>query len=235
MNTKKTVLIFVSIGVAFTIFIVLSIFARKQSTYHIPNITTPTPIQQIIPLPTRNNEPLNIIDAIPSNQAINVPLNQKIIIKFNRSFSMSDFSFSINPTLTYTSSIQDNILTITPPSGLDANVTYTYTVATYSQPMQYFSFTATNNGITPIDNTSNLNDQYNKDNYPDAFIAVRTPYSVPDFSITSDYAKQPTEHFFFTVTLKSNNQDLAKQSFLNWLKSTGLNDQQIQSLDIRYQ
>lgn len=82
------------------------------------------------------------------------------------------------------------------------------------------------------DHAADLNNQYNMTNQPDIFLSNKTPYDTTDFSVTSDFASSPTQHFFFTVTAKNAH---AQQAFLTWLHSLGLTDGQIQILDVRYQ
>jgi len=71
-------------------------------------------------------------------------------------------------------------------------------------------------------------------NSPDVFLSNQTPYSTKSFSVTSDFKTQPTGHFYFIVTLKSKDSAQDKISFLNWLKSLGLSDNQINALDVTY-
>src|SRR3989344_178136 len=87
----------------------------------------------------------------------------------------------------------------------------------------------------PPPGTAEKQEQFQKTEYPDAFLANITPYQNNFFSITSDFTSTPTEHFYFTIRFLSSDKVAAQQSALQWIKGQGLTDQQIQSLDLRYE
>ena len=66
-------------------------------------------------------------------------------------------------------------------------------------------------------------------------MANQTPYDAVLFSVAAQFVPDIPAHNAILVTLKSDDKEGAKQSFMNWLKSLGLRDEQISSLDIRYQ
>ena len=87
----------------------------------------------------------------------------------------------------------------------------------------------------PPPGTAEKQEQFQKTEYPDAFLANITPYQNDLFVVTSNFTSTPTEHFYFTVQLLSTDKVAAQQSVLQWIKGQGLTDQQIQSLDLRYE
>lgn len=69
----------------------------------------------------------------------------------------------------------------------------------------------------------------------DVFVSNKTPYSNDYFSISNDFKPDPDPHFYFLVNFKGENKEKAKSEFIIWLKSLGLNNSQIQNLDIIFQ
>jgi hypothetical protein len=75
---------------------------------------------------------------------------------------------------------------------------------------------------------------FQKQKHSDIFLSNLTPYESNMFKIYSDYKTEPTGHFYFLVYLDKNDTTTARTQFSTWLKSNGLTDTQIQSLDIQY-
>ena len=78
-------------------------------------------------------------------------------------------------------------------------------------------------------------DKYELNEQTDVFLSNKTPYSNDYFSISSDFKPDPDPHFYFLVDFKSEDNEKAKPEFILWLKSLGLNNSQIQNLDIIFQ
>lgn len=196
--------------------------------------TSITPVQvttSVTPLsPTRG--PLQVQSVSPLAGATNVPLDSKLAISFNQPFSMKDILFSLSPNISYNLSIAGTSLIISPTNLLTANTPYTFSVSIDGEAQQSFSFTTTQVVITSQDSVPGASDQLNKDKYPDIFLYNRMPFSSDGFQATGGFTSSPSEHYYFTVSLT--NAD-GKTAFINWMKSLGLSDQQIQQLDIRYQ
>lgn len=70
--------------------------------------------------------------------------------------------------------------------------------------------------------------------HPDVFLANNTPYETNIFRITYQFTSSPTDHFFFVVDWKIQNEDIGKVQLNEWLASLGLSLEQIATLDIRY-
>ena len=78
-------------------------------------------------------------------------------------------------------------------------------------------------------------DKYELNEHTDVFVSNKTPYSNDYFSISSDFKPEPDPHFYFLVKFKGGNKEKAKSEFIIWLKSLGLNNSQIENLDIIFQ
>ena len=73
---------------------------------------------------------------------------------------------------------------------------------------------------------------------PDLFLAHFVPYDKPrveeKFLAERDFKTEPTNHYFFIVTLRGDNKIESLQDFHRWLTSLGLSETQINQLDIVY-
>lgn len=76
-------------------------------------------------------------------------------------------------------------------------------------------------------------EQYKGDE-PDFYLMNFATYTGKTFNISYQFKKTPTEHYGFTATLTGSNKAGAKQDVMTWIKSTGLTDAQISTLDIQY-
>ena len=91
-----------------------------------------------------------------------------------------------------------------------------------------------------LTNEPNVKEKENQDKYElneqtDVFVSNKTPYSNDYFSISNDFKPDPDPHFYFLVNFKGEDKEKAKSEFIIWLKSLGLNNSQIQNLDIIFQ
>lgn len=91
-----------------------------------------------------------------------------------------------------------------------------------------------------LTNEPNIKGKENQDKYElneqtDVFLSNKTPYSNDYFSISSDFKPDPDPHFYFLVDFKGKDKEKAKSEFIIWLKSLGLDNSQIQNLDIIFQ
>lgn len=78
-------------------------------------------------------------------------------------------------------------------------------------------------------------DKYELNEQVDVFLSNKTPYSNDYFSISNDFKPDPDPHFYFLVDFKGESTEKSKSEFILWLKSLGLNNSQIQNLDIIFQ
>lgn len=107
-----------------------------------------------------------------------------------------------------------------------------------SSPYDYPTPTLSSTKYNPDTQTEGAAEQERKflrKEHPDIFLYSRTPYENPDFSVTSHFKNEPTGHFTFTVVLKTTNKEEAKTKFIEWVKSFGISEEQIPTLDITYQ
>jgi len=237
MSRKKIVVVVFTLLCLLSLAIATSFLSPSKKQR--PQTQNPTLTMSGTPVSTQQPQqiqPLRIIKTDPVNNQTNIPLDQKITISFNNPFSLSHIIFSINPSVTYTTAINGNDLVITPYATYSTGTTYNYSIQFVgTQSMQTFSFTTTALVVTSPDDTSQVADTFNKTHYPDVFVYNRMPFQTTDFSATGSFTSSPTEHYYTTVALNQTNPDQSKQAFVNWLKSLGLTDDQIQILDIRYQ
>lgn len=235
---------FIIFGIFIFALIIITLFTQINKSKQ----TTPTPsifpISTVTPetIPTGAEKPLDIIFTQPEDKAKNISLSQDIIISFNRVLSLSEVIFVLAPAVNYTTSINGNNLIIKPSEPLSPGTLYTY-IINYKflkqLPSKTRSFTTL--GPTPSVKPDTFpvglfeeQDRLQREKHPDIFLANQTPYSTNDFSISSDFKQTPIGHFYFVVTLKGEDKNLAKNNFMAWLESLGLTDQQIQGFDITY-
>ncbi len=202
---------------------------------------TPTPIggsrdSQSFRINTKN--PISIESTDPQNSATGVSLSTPIHITFSRPLDPSEYTFNISPSIEFIPLVANNTLTIKLKSNLSPNTQYSFFVGFKDLlPSNTYTFTTISSdpSITPAqgDTVPQHENQQNKINDPDVFLSNYTPYQTGEFSIDSALTPYPNDHFFFNVTLNKSDPQ-AKQSFINWLKSLTLSDDQIAKLDIRY-
>lgn len=258
---KQLKVIIITLAVLFFgplfIAVVISLFSSPEQTpKNVPSPVTPTsvPLYSLTnsftdipsPFPTidPNNPPyspqnLYVLKTQPSDGETQIPLNRELIVTFNRSFTADEVFFSISPSVTYSQTIQGNTLHITPLKPFLGSTLYTYTFSYSNQgtDRSYRFITQGNNPVYIPDTYSDPQghaDIWNRQHHPDAYLASKTPYGTLDFSVSSAVTSDTPAHFYFTVQLSQNSYNQAKQEFITWIKSTGLTDEQIQSLDIRY-
>ena len=76
-------------------------------------------------------------------------------------------------------------------------------------------------------------EQY-KGSEPDFYLMNFAIYNGNTFNMTYQFKKTPTEHYAFIATLTGSDKIKARQDVISWIKSTGLTDTQISTLDIQY-
>lgn len=75
--------------------------------------------------------------------------------------------------------------------------------------------------------------EYELSERPDLFLSNNCPYSTPEFEISYTFEKEPEGHFAFTVDTRGN-RDQGTRALGQWLRSLGLSEAAISSLDITY-
>ncbi len=195
----------------------------------------------ITPFPTNGIQHLSIIKTTPLDKAINIPLSSDIFITFNSSQQINQVTVNAVPAIQYTQSILGNTLVLTLSQVLQSNTKYQISTSLPGGSPYTFSFTTIGNTITPSPDTRDTN-LFNKikanerEKSPDVYVSNNSPYHNQDFSISYNFVSgTPTGHFHFTVILLNPDKNVVQASFINWLKSLDMTDEQIQRLDITYQ
>ena len=223
--------------------IIISVQIIILKTYKIPSKS-----RNVTPIPTMsgikitidpNQKNLFVMATQHINKAVNTPLNQKIVITFNTTVKQNEINFEIDPNIAYAIQTNKNIVTIIPQNNLAPSTIYFCKISHKSGVFQrLFYFTTIGPTPTPVTDTfptgaAKQEEDFLKTNYPDVFLSNKTPFQTSDFSISSDFKTTPTGHFYFIINLKGD-KEKAKINFINWLKSLGLIDVQINNLEISY-
>lgn len=245
MNTTKQKFINISIVVLSIILLILIGFESVVKNQNKENSLTPGKQQIDSTLPTfpessnENNVPLEIISVTPEHKSENIPLQQLIIVELNRAFSLREIEFAIDPTISYTPQIKNTQLIISPNPAFFPSTRYTFSIRTLGTDQFSKTYSFQTIGPTPIflpdtqpPGGPEKVENFQKQNNPDVFLANKTPFSTTDFSVTNEFASEPSEHFRFTIFLTEPNKEIARQKAVEWIKSIGLTDEQITSLDI---
>ena len=232
--SKQQLFLFAALIVFAVLFCIQIVFIYSTKG----NVSRP---DSLVSPPTTDQNNLAVILTKPEHGRQDVSLNEPIVISFNRQLNPEEISFTLFPAILTTSEIQENNLIVTPRLNYAPGTTYTFIIRyprSNKLPDSY-SFTAT--GPTAVlqpdtqpTGASEREDNFQKANNPDVFLSNQVPFETDMFSIESDYASDPSGHFYFLVTLKGPNDDGARGAALEWMKSLGLTDDQIQQLDIRY-
>lgn len=211
----------------------------------------PTPTTLPISLPPEvitEAAGLSVVKIEPENEAKEVQLRQRITITFNRQIKPENIKLLITSGLDYSQSdfefykeVRGENLIITPKERFSPGTTY-YMEIVYKPTNHLLTnsvFTTTGPTTTPPPNTApsgfiEEQEEFQRKNYPDVFLSNKAPFETDTFSVTSDYTSEPTDHFYFIVSLKGPDHEKAKENATNWVKSLGLTEEQINSLDITY-
>ena len=208
-----------------------------------PKVTGNNQTQSTISQPIEKTEyqkgpSITTTDPLPN--AKNVSTGTSIIVLFNKPPELSDLTISFLPEVQIDTLVENNTLIITPRSALKPDTTYTYSIISSATNIKRtFAFsTLKANESPPPDSSSKevfeLRQKYELENEPDLYLYNLLPINETSFSVESEYVREPTGHFKFTITLKGDTTR-SKESFIEWLKVNKLSDQQIQTLDIVYQ
>lgn len=234
---KKTIYL-ISGLILLVLIIIVSIFFSSKKKETVTSSDQAKNIPTSVPIPTNiNNTSLQITSTDPTDKKIAVSVNQIITITFNKKISSQDVTFTLLPTKTHILDFANNQLIISFSSNLLPNTTYYYTIKSKDNAInhQYTFTTSGTESAKTNDNAAQALTNGSRALEPDLFLYNRTPYATTDFSITGAAAKTPPYHFYFTISLIGTNKDQSKQEFIAWLISLGLTNDQIKTLDIRYQ
>lgn len=230
---KKTLLLITLIALVAAILVYL---ALRQTTKPPPPVVpepSTTPIPTIFTL-------ISIVSTRPSAGETNVATNQAIVVTFNRRPSAGEVIFTLAPTTPYQTIWRENTLIITPQTPLSPGTLYTYSISfsdTSRIPEVYTFTTSGPPGVyqpdTQPSGAAEKQQKFLRENYPDIYLRGFIPYKAASFSITSDYRLEPEGHYYFVFTLLGD-KEKSKTEAVAWLRSLGLTEAQIQSLDISY-
>jgi Big-like domain-containing protein len=224
------------IGILF-LFLIISnlIFSRiSKNKSFFDFIATPTPVNNTYP--SNYSKPLTVISQSPVDQSIHVSTTAPIKLTFNNEFSLNDVQVRTFPDTPVTTSKQGTTLSINPSKPLQDNKGYF--VFIYYQPKTPPLVTTFSTGTPPAnapDNSDVIQNELSLYEQPDIYLYNRMPYENNNFSVTAQFEDSANPHYFFIVTLQGLNKNASKQAFITWLHSLGMEDLQIQLLDIRYQ
>lgn len=249
MNKNRITFAIVASGVFLVLIILLvSFLTRRSSTSKEVQIT---PTGQPGPTLIRSNDgsyitsyitspdSLQVVSTNPVDKASNVSTNTKIIVQFNKPFKEGDIIFSIDPAASYSLEAENKTLTVTFTQSLAGHTVYTFKVDPKESFPHTYSFTTEGTGPilqpdTRPEGAAQIEDDFNKSNNPDIYVANRCPYEQAAFSIVAVY-NNDTRTFNFVVTAKNNDRQKAKDAVTQWLQSIGLSFDAISQLTISYQ
>lgn len=186
---------------------------------------------------------LSVLKTIPANGDNNIYPDQRLVVTFSQPIQNLTPSVQFDPNLPFTFQILGASLYIIPSQKMALDITYKVAVNVTGMTSPYnFSF-STSSQSTPQSNqvsdpgtqTFQAEEDFMRQNYPDSFLASKLPYSTSDFSAAVSAPKsQSNPSYGFLVTLIGSDQSQSKTDFINWAKSFGLTDNQIQQLNIFY-
>jgi len=187
---------------------------------------------------SENGLPPQIISVLPLDKELNVPLNSPIVITFDRKFKPNEIAFSFAPDIITKSTVAENVLTVTPLVSFQSGMQYTYIIKYAATPIPSSTYSFTTEGdLRPLPDTRVeeaviKENEFQKQNHPEVFLANQTPYSSGTFEITAEFDNTlQNPHFVFSVSLKSSS---GKADFDAWAMSSGLSQEQLALLDIEF-
>jgi hypothetical protein len=237
MNNRR--IIYILIGGIFILGIAVLLLLAVRNNSQSSN-TTLNPTGIIIPTNKISPNTLDIVSIDPKDQTQNVSLDKKIIISFSKTFSENEIQFSITPNTPHSTSIEGNNLVISPSTNWEAGTHYGFSInfTNDNQKVRLYEFTTTGptQEYLPDTQPSGLYEQEQntqRDSDPNLYVSNQTPYESSTFYLTSEFESNPPAHFYIIVHIKDTNTGQA--DFNAWLQSLNLTQDQINSLDVRYQ
>ena len=245
MNTKKIILILISVVVLLGI--IITILSRLQSNTN-TQTTTPSTTEESTPptgiiVPTKNIQSgqLDIVSIDPRDQSTDIPLDRTITITFSRPFTEKEIQFFISPATAYNARTENNKLIITPQSAWISGTLYGFSInfSDDNEKVRLYRFTTTGTAQEYLPDTQPVGEYEKeqadlKNNNTDIYVTNQTPYEAASFTIESAFESQVPSHFYFTVRPKIQDDAKVREYVRLWLQLLDLTDAQIQSLDIRY-
>lgn len=200
-------------------------------------ISPPTPVPA--PQTTFMYKPPAIISSNPTDGQTNIPTTTPITISFNRPITSDEITFWIGPGISAATTISGTTLTALPTTTLTPGSIYGYSIKFKDgTPSKTYYFTTVGQGPAvnnpKYDPVPNLFKSQDKQLHPDTYLSNNMPYTGTLFHVSYSYTQAPNSHIYFTVLLYGSDQSQAKAEFSTWVKSFGITDDQITTMDIRY-
>jgi hypothetical protein len=248
--SRKTLTIIIIGALAFLIFIIVvfSLLQNKSNTAANTQ-TTGTP-QNLTPTLIRSNtggfitpvitgaDSLMVTKVSPEDKSTGVPVGVSLRIEFNKIVDPEKIIFTIAPAIPFRLKAENKVLTVTFNTALASGTTYTFKVDPKETFPHTYSFTT--DGPKPSfqpntypEGSAQVEDDFNKTNNPDIYVATRCPHEEATFSIVKKY-NESTRKFDFLVTAKGD-KTKAQEDVQTWLTSIGLSNDAISTLKITYQ
>lgn len=240
MSKTQIVIGSVLLSVLIILIIVLSILVSGRTTNNsVVPLKNPTPT---LFQPSSRPDQLKVISVSPFEGQTDVILKPAITITFNKKITTQDVEFSIMPAFQFTQEIRGNKLNIYPKLNLTPGTLYTfivkYPLINESSTTFRFVTTGPTQQFLPDTRPPGMEEEEKQNQLstaPDVYAANLLPYSSIEFDAQSEYiAGTPEGHFRINVVLKVQDKEVARNSFINWLKSEGMNDSHLSQLDIVY-
>lgn len=248
MNTNQKQLILIGILSSILVILIMGFFLLQRQKKIDNQSATQSGILQtnptgiIIPTQEIKSHELDIVEVYPIDRKQDVGLKTPITISFSRKFQLNELEFFISPNSPASIEVEGMKLIIQPIDTWTPGTNYSYSVNFPSDVTKVRLYGFTTTGPTSIGYPDTAPQDYfqselqkQKTERTDLYVANQTPFESDIFSITSEYTIEPPNHFYFKVQSKITDQSRITQEVHVWLQSLDLTQDQINSLDIRYQ
>jgi hypothetical protein len=249
MDRKKLTLIIIGALLFLMLIVILFYSLRPNPNAATSSNTSPTPVNVTqAPIRTENGSfitpvltgasALMVVKTSPATGATGVDPSTKIQVEFNNLVNTDSVIFTIAPPANFKISSTNKVMTVSFDKPLATGTTYTFKV----DPKETFphTYTFTTTGPKPAfqpdtrpQGAAQIEDEFNKTNNPDIYLANRCPHDDATFSIDKQY-NETTRRFDFIVIAKGD-KTKAQDEVQTWLTKTGLSSNAINALTITYQ
>jgi hypothetical protein len=202
---------------------------RTNENSDLSNSALPTGI--VLPTTAIKGNDIDIVDILPKDGAVDVSPNTN-----------DEINFSSAPKINGDLVIDKNRLVITSSENLDPGTLYTFSVEftnqkekirlyrfmTEGQPNPFLPSTREEEVVNEFENEQRIN-------YPDLYIANKTPYNSDIFSARSVFDPDSSSGYVLIITSNINNRQQIETAVDIWLQSLNLSREQILELNIRYE
>lgn len=248
--SRKTLTIVIIGALALLIFIIVAVTLLQRKPETAANTENPAASQNLTPTLIRSNtggfitpvitgaDSLMVTKVTPEDKSTGIPVGASLRIEFNKTVDPEKIIFTIAPAAPFRLKAENKVLTVTFNTALASGTTYTFKVDPKETFPRTYSFTTDGPQPSLQPNTypegaAEIEDDFNKTNNPDIFVATRCPHEEATFSIVKKY-NESTRKFDFIVTTKGNKTQ-AQEDVQTWLASIGLSNDAISTLKITYQ